>query len=241
MHTSDVHLDDDAIAGLQGQECRQRMILAFARVIDTVLEERASLCLIAGDLFDSSRVGGAAIDFVFSTVESDHLPVILLPGNHDCYDERSVYRKVDFSQAGSHVRVLTAEEGEMLVFPDLHATVWGRAMVDHHPSYRPLEGVPPRFGDYWHLGIAHGLLAGATSEGRSSLITLDEIASSGLDYLALGHGHVFRAVSRGPTTACYSGSPIPLDPSAQNRGSVAVVTLDSAFGVTLFPRSIDLC
>jgi DNA repair exonuclease SbcCD nuclease subunit len=136
------------------------------------------------------------------------------------------------------VFTLTAEEGETLEFPDLHATVWGRAMVDHHAGYRPLAGVPERRGTSWHLGMAHGLVTDDAHSHYSSRIRPEEIAGSGLDYLALGHVHVFREVSEKDTTACYSGSPMPLH-AGHAHGSLAVITLDPDHGVRATSHPVE--
>lgn len=233
VHTSDVHIDTDIFSDERREAVRRRAQSAFAKVVDTLQEKRADLLLVAGDLFDSSRIAQKPLDFVLSELARASCPVVLLPGNHDCYDEHSIYRKVDFGRAGSHVHVVTAVEGERLEFPELDAVVWGRAMVDHDPSNQPLAGVPPRLGDVWNIGIAHGLLTGQGAELRSSLITPQQIDESGFDYLAMGHLHVFREVSQSPTRAAYSGSPVPLAPGGGRGGCVALVDLDISSGVTL--------
>jgi DNA repair exonuclease SbcCD nuclease subunit len=233
IHTSDVHIDSDSFIGERREAARLRAQNAFAKVVDALREERADLLLIAGDLFDSSRIAQEALDFVLSELARASCPVVLLPGNHDCYDEHSVYRRVDFGGVGSHVHVLTAVEGERLELPELDAAVWGRAMVDHDPSNQPLAGVPPRLEGVWNIGIAHGLLAAQGAELRSSLITPQQIDESGFDYLAMGHLHVFREVSQRPTRAAYSGSPVPLPPGGGRGGSVALVDLDIVSGVRL--------
>lgn len=239
VHTSDVHLDTTAFSGERGRSERGHVERAFAEVVETVREERADLFLIAGDLFDSSRVSDAAIEFAMDELGRAPCPVVLLPGNHDCYDQSSIYRRVDFGAAGAHVHTVTSEDGETLEFADHHATVWGRAMVEHDHGYRPLDGAPPRNGDRWHIGMAHGMHSRDRRELRSSLITPDEIAASGFDYLALGHVHVFRDVSSEGTRACYSGSPAPLHAGADAGGSVAIVTLDPRDGVTVSERKIQ--
>ena len=238
VHTSDVHQDADApIQGERGG-ARRRAELGFERVIDRVRAEAADLLLIAGDLFDSSRVRPEVIAFALSELERVPCPVVVMPGNHDCYDGDSIYRRVDLRDAGSHVFMLTAERGETLEFPDLHATVWGRAMVDHDRHYRPLAGVPERRGQYWHLGMAHGLVTDDPRDHHSSLIRPEDIADSGLDYLALGHVHVFREVSQKGTTACYSGSPLPLH-AGRPGGTLVVVTLDPDTGVSADPHAVE--
>jgi DNA repair exonuclease SbcCD nuclease subunit len=163
---------------------------------------------------------------------------VLIPGNHDCFDERSVYRRFDFREIGPHVHTITQTGGATLHFDALHTTIWGRGLIDHAPENRPLAGVPARSGDRWHLGLAHGHFA-EDLELRSSLITPGEIAESGLDYLALGHVHVFRDVSQGRTRACYPGTPAPLHGGQPSTGSVARVTLDPDLGVAVEERRLS--
>jgi len=73
----DVHLHD----GEDGQPIRN----AFAHVIDAVLETQADLFLIAGDLFDHTRVKGDVIDFVYQQLSRVSCPTVIIAGNHDCW------------------------------------------------------------------------------------------------------------------------------------------------------------
>lgn len=241
IHTSDVHLESDTFGKSEESKVyRQRIQVAFQKVIDRVIEENADLFLIAGDLFDSNRVPESGVAFAHRELARVPCPVVLIPGNHDCYDERSIYKKVDFTAAGPHVYPLTQEEGATIEFPHLHTTVWGKGMVEHDHAYRPLAGVPLRAHDYWHIGMAHGYFVDDDAWERSSLITPEEIAQSGLDYLALGHVHVFTDLSQGMTKACYPGTPAPLHFGVDKGGSVALVILDPDTGVTLTQQGISL-
>lgn len=221
VHTSDVHLDNSS----HGDHHSADM---FRRVVDSVLSERADLFLIAGDLFDHNRVKQHAVDFVYDELARVRCPVVLIPGNHDCVAQGSIYHRVDFSAAGRHVHALTDADGHRVILDELHATVWGKGMVDHEPENQPLAGVPERHEDRWHIGLAHGYYVEDGQSERSSLITRREIAESGLDYLALGHVHVYMDVSQGDTRACYPGSP---SRDYAGSGSVALVTLDPEQGV----------
>lgn len=198
-HTSDVHLDGEA----SGAEARQ----AFVRAIHAVAASGADLFLIAGDLFDHNRVEGRVIDFALTQLQRIPCPTVVIAGNHDCWNEASVLRRTDFSQAGAHVSLLREPDGARLEFPALHASVWGRCMLDHVPEYRPLAGAPPRLRDLWHIGMAHGLYAEDPDTPRSSLITPAEIETAEFDYLALGHVHAHRQMRHGATLACYPGVP----------------------------------
>jgi len=241
IHTSDVHLESDTFGkSEEGKTYRSRIQRAFQKVVDRVLEEDADLFLIAGDLFDSNRVPESGVQFVYQELARVPCPVVMIPGNHDCYDHRSVYKKVDFTVVGPHVYTLTAEEGTIIEFPHLRATVWGKGLVEHDHKYRPLVGVPPRRGDYWHIGMAHGYFVDEDEIQRSSLIYPEEIAQSGLDYLALGHVHVFTDLTHGMTKACYPGTPAPLHLGVNNGGSVAEVILDPNEGVVVTQQKIVL-
>ena len=241
VHTSDVHLDgrvrSDAVDGFRNAAAR-----AFSRVIDVVLAEEADLFLIVGDLFDHGRVPEEDFHFVREQLGRLACPVILLPGNHDVHDETSVWHRIEFDDAGSHngghVHLLLETDGDCLEFEDIGVRVWGRAMQEHAPENVPLEGVPPRHGDMWNVGLAHGQVVEERIGWASSQITHDEIRDSGFDYLALGHIHVWGDVSQGTTKACYPGSPVAAFAS-RDGGHVAIATLCPERGVEVERCQVD--
>jgi DNA repair exonuclease SbcCD nuclease subunit len=73
------------------------------------------------------------------------------------------------------------------------------------------------------------------------LITEQEIADSGLDYLAMGHWHSFREARAGGTTYAYSGAPEPVALDQDGAGQVLLVSLDEKEGqraVTIEARPV---
>lgn len=241
IHTSDVHLESDTFGkSEEGKKYRRRIQVAFQKVVDKVIEEDADLFLIAGDLFDSNRVHESGIEFVYKELSRVPCPVVLIPGNHDCFDTRSIYKKFDFSVAGKHVHTVTAAEGEVIALPHIDATVWGKGMVEHDYTYRPIAGVAPRHRDDWHIGMAHGYFVDDEETQRSSLILPHEVEQSGLDYLALGHVHVYTDLSQGATKACYPGTPAPLHFGVNEGGSYVLAVLDPDEGVRFTQRKITL-
>jgi len=232
MHTADIHLGDHAEP--------QAVRAAFEAVVDSAIDEGVDLVIIAGDLFDSNRVKGDNVDFAIAQLARLSIPVVILPGNHDSYDETSIYRRVDFPARCPNVWLITRPEGELLTFPDLALNLWGKPVVEHHPGFRPIADLPARQGHYWHVGIAHGYhVPGSQNTDRSSPILGREIAASGWDYFALGHVHPFRDVSEGEVLACYSGSPVRTDSSQQSAGYVVIVNLDKDRGVSFERRTVS--
>ncbi len=223
LHTSDVHLESDSVgSGPKGALIRRRLRDAFSRVIAIANEREADLLLIVGDLFDSSRIADEALAFAFETIARAEMPVVMVPGNHDAHDERSIYAGLEPARFPQNLHLILEPEGRTLDFPALAARLWGRALVEHSPDYRPLAGIPAPAPDRWNIALAHGLFTDDESE-RSSRITAGEIAASAYHYIALGHVHVFNDVSQAGTRAAYCGTPAPLY-SNDGAGSVAWVS-----------------
>ncbi|MBM3344189.1 MAG: DNA repair exonuclease [Betaproteobacteria bacterium] len=221
VHTSDVHLNDEP----RGVEVRD----AFAQVVDTVIDTASDLFLIAGDLFDHNDVSRDTVEFVYQQLARVSCPTVMIVGNHDVWDERSVVKRMDFRRAGRHVTLLNEAEGKQVVIPELHTTVWGRCMLDHDLSNKPMAGAPARVANMWHIGLAHGMYTDEPDLQRSSLITPREIEASGFDYLALGHVHAHRQMRHGETLACYPGVAAAHIGTIEH-GCVALVTLTPGKG-----------
>lgn len=225
IHTGDVHLESDTLgSGPAGERLRQRVREAFSNVVSIANEREADLMLIVGDLFDSSRIERRTIEFALAEIARARMEVIMVPGNHDAHDERSIYSPLTSDAIPPNLHLILEPEGRTIEFPELHVRVWGRALIEHSPNYRPLAGLPSPAAGRWNIALAHGLFTEDNESERSSRISAAEIATSAYDYVALGHVHVFADVSQGATRAFYCGTPAPLH-SNGHRGSIAEVRL----------------
>jgi exonuclease SbcD len=242
LHTADVHLDLDGMgsdprARRYGEIIRQ----AFRTVIDLAVQEDVDLLLIAGDLFDSNRPSGAAVDFAIQELRRAGRPIVMIPGNHDCLDSRSIYRQIDLPAACPDLLFIAHPQGERHRLPELDLVLWGRGMVAHEPAYHPLGGLPPRRDGAWHIALGHGFfMEDGSPPLRSSPIYAGEIRDSAWDYIALGHCHAFIDVSQGPVAAVYAGAPsfYPGAPGAD--GHVALVHLRAGAERRVEVARIDL-
>jgi DNA repair exonuclease SbcCD nuclease subunit len=239
LHTADVHLGSDAYGSVEQQAAHhERSRRAFAQIVDCALADRVDLLLIAGDLFDHSRVPDETVAFVRAQLARLRQPVVILPGNHDALSSRSIHDRHDLADDASHVHVIRRLDGQTVDLPDLDTVVWGRAMEEHEPGFSPLAHIPRREDGRWCLAMGHGFFYEARQRpDRSSPIFADEIRDTGWDYVALGHQHVRTDVSQGDVTAYYAGAPA-LEWEGSSRASVLRIDFSTEHGVQVVPRAL---
>ena len=193
LHTSDLHVGERADG-----------VAVVAAVVDAALERGADAVLLVGDTFDHNRIRTeVAQELVDQLARLGDVPVVVLPGNHDCLIPESVWWRVEVPP---NMHVLTDAGGEHLQLEHLALALWGRPHADFG-DLRPLAGVPAPEGHRWHVALAHGhLVLHPGDEHRSYQITPEEIAACAQDYVALGHWDVPHDMSAGGVCAHYSGS-----------------------------------
>jgi DNA repair exonuclease SbcCD nuclease subunit len=253
LHTADVHLGArHADLGEQAAAQRERQCAAFRRAIDLALEERVDLVLIAGDLFDSNTQPRRSVERVAAELRrlaQAAVRTVIIPGTHDCYDRSSIYRAHDLAAlagvppVGDMLVVLTPDRPEV-VLPTLDAVIYGRVFDTKRAPQSPLHGFNASGEDRatWRIGMIHGALSiRGRTDGDEVVIDANEIATSGLDYLALGHWHSTVTARAGDVQYAYSGSPEPVAVDQDRAGNVLLVTLDLVDGarnVTVEERQV---
>jgi DNA repair exonuclease SbcCD nuclease subunit len=148
----------------------------------------------------------SAITAGFSRLADQGIPVFLVPGHEET--RLSILERLELP---GNVYLLNAEGVNVShLVPGL--TVYGFP-VGLAQDFRPLENFRRLDHPGVHLGVAHGTYVGLPGESsdRWLPITPEDIARSGLDYLALGHYHEFFSCAHGGTHAVYPGSPARLD------------------------------
>jgi hypothetical protein len=217
VQTSDVHLGArHPFMGERAGEQRERQATAFERTVELALATPADLFLIAGDLFASSvepralveRVGAALKKLVQAGV-----PIVLLPGTGDAPGRASIYHASDLvglvgEGPGAGSLTILAGDDTDVILPSLGARVTSRFPVSDLPD------------DGWRIGMIH-------TETRPRD---DEIASAGVDYLAIGGPHAAATGRAANVTWGASGSPELVDVESAEGGEVLLATFDEPGG-----------
>jgi len=153
LHTADVQLDAPfAFLGDKGEAHRQQLYDTFKKIVELARNEKYDILLIAGDLFNDNRPSRTTVNLVAQALSNLTIPVCILPGNHDCYDSSSIYRKVSFPP---NVRILS-ESPTFLDFPELDLMVAGNALLSRHTQISILKGIVRRDERRWFIVMAHG-------------------------------------------------------------------------------------
>ncbi len=204
VHSSDLHVDDDRIAALNGGDGTGglRNVLAMARQLG------ADIVLLAGDTFDNHAVTASTIDRAGRLLADAELPVVILPGNHDPATPDSIYVRGGFDRI-ANLSTLGITHDRAVPFSAYELEIWGNAHRDYMDMV-PLRDPPPRAAR-WHVAIGHGHYEPPETWHNplrpSWLISDQMIAATAADYLALGHWDRAAQVGDGAVPAYYSGSP----------------------------------
>jgi DNA repair protein SbcD/Mre11 len=255
VHLGARHDDLGPVAAAQ----RERQFAAFARAIDLGLSEKVDLVLIGGDLFDSNSQPRRSVERAaaeLSKLVARHVPVVVIPGTHDCYEPGSIYRVFDLAEmagapADSNLVTVLTDSRRQANFGQLGVSVLSNVFPAKRAAESPLIAIRadvevaradgPRAGN-WLIGMIHGSIAQpGRFEHDEVIVTDEEIADSGLDYLALGHVHSVREGRAGDVAYAYPGAPEAVALDQDGAGQVLLVNLEERDGkreVRIEPRAV---
>lgn len=207
LHSADFHLDapfaalpPERAAARRGE---QRALLD--KLADTARERGADLVLLAGDLWDSAQTYYETAQALAAALRRMEIPVFIAPGNHDYYDSRSLYATMSWPE---NVYIFTSEEMTAVPIPSLNCVVHGSAFTGTMRQNPPLQGFSVPDDGMLHLMVLHGDIGGRV-KSRGANIGTEEIARTGLTYLALGHIHAPSGLQKaGGTYWAYPGCPL---------------------------------
>lgn len=202
IHAADFHLDS-AFAALPPEKAAERRREQRAlpgRLAEAVRTWGAELALLSGDLFDAKPYP-ETVEAVKAALAEMAVPVFLSPGNHDPYEPGSPYAG-DWPE---NVHIFHSARMEGVPLPELGVTVHGAAFLSPTQEESLLRGFTAPEDGMAHMGVLHGELGEASVYDP---ISREDIAASGLAYLALGHVHKRAEPLRfGKTTAAWPGCP----------------------------------
>ena len=178
-------------------ECR---IIAFETMVKTANEEDCDLFVITGDLFENTYgISKRDIKTLLDILCCFKGTVVVLPGNHDYYDDdvKLWQNFKEIMQTKDNLLLLTecrpytvyASDGKVALYPALCTSLHSL------PGQNNLEWIKKvnlLSDSEFHIGIAHGAVEGETidKEGQYFLMSRGELEGIPMDAWLIGHTHV---------------------------------------------------
>lgn len=224
LHAADLHLDSP-FEGLPEEKAALRR--AEQRGLLMKLPELCEaggvqLVLLAGDLFDSAGSYAETWETLSQSIERIGVPVFIAPGNHDWYGP--VYGR---SRLPENAHVFAPGRMDCVSLPELGARVWGEGFADRY-SAGLLRGFhAEKLDGVTDIMCIHGETD--SPQSRYNPVLEDEIAASGMDYIALGHVHSYSGARRAGNTV-YAWPGCPEGRGFDETGEKGVIVADVAPG-----------
>lgn len=187
LHFADLHLDSPfSLRSVREAERRRTELRSdLSSIMMYIRAQKVDICLIAGDLFDGESVTPETRVLLERELSScPSCRFFISPGNHDPLTEGSPYKVMNLPE---NVHVFSPQKSAVRL-DDLGVDVYGFAFDGKNDRNNPLKGYPALDETRINLLCCHGDLDGG-AESPYGAFTRADIASSGFDYVALGHIH----------------------------------------------------
>lgn len=200
IHCSDLHLDSKMESNLDKEKAKQRkneILLSFQNMIDFANENDVKVIIIAGDLFDKSKISVKARNLVKDTITvNSNIDFIYLKGNHD--EENFIT-----GEPPENLKLFNGYAWTSYKYGNIVISGIEFGKKDNYEIYKSLMLNQNDF----NIVVLHGQEANyVDKKDKTEIINLKELKNKNIDYLALGHIHKYKMESldnRG--IYCYSG------------------------------------
>ena len=205
LHAADLHLDSPfeglpaGKAAVRRQEQRQ-LLAALAELAN---REQVELVLLSGDLLDSDNTYFETGEELARSLANISAPIFISPGNHDFYSPRSPYARLKLPE---NVHIFSENAVTHVDLPEIGVRVFGAGFTDTR-SAALLENFKANKTDgIYNILCIHGEVG--VRESIYNPISEAQLASSGMDYAALGHIHKASGLKKaGNTWYSWPGCP----------------------------------
>ena len=205
LHAADLHLDSpfEGLPDAKASQRRAEQRRLLERIAAAANSQDVKLVLLSGDLLDTGSAYMETAESLIAALSSIGAPVFIAPGNHDWYSDRSPYARLQWPD---NVHIFKYPHIECVPLPELGVRVWGAGFADAR-CQSMLDGFEAEKEEgTLDIMCIHG--DAVMKDSPYNPITEDEIARSGMDYIALGHIHKASGLKRaGDTYYAWPGCP----------------------------------
>lgn len=197
LHTADLHLDSPLTTRLDSKKVKERkseLLLSFRNLAELANKEHAEGFIIAGDLFDSEKIGKRTLRNVIDIISAyPQITFFYLSGNH----EKDALQK-SLLPLPENLKLFN---DDWTYFKLGSINVIGRCST----SKEMFSGINLNENET-NLLVMHGELRDRSDLG--GVIGKKDAENLSIDYMALGHYHSYSEIKISDRcTAVYAGTP----------------------------------
>ena len=237
IHTADNHIGISYNSVAQAKKYLiEERLNALKRIVEKGNSENADYLVIAGDLFDDTKLNKKNTDEVIKILKGFTKKVLITPGNHDFisseqdglwdYFKRKINPEQIFVLDGYEVFADNVGDTKVHFYPAACRTL--------HSEENMIGWVAEveKPGDVIHVGIAHGNVVGLgrDEDGKYFNMTEEQLKSAGVDFWLLGHIHVpypTKEVLQENPGFFMSGTHMPDSWKSTNNGNVWIIEVSN--------------
>ena len=233
LHTADWHMDAPLreFNDIQRRELRAAMLALPGQIADLCIREGCDLCLISGDMFDGvwSPEGYEA---VYRALERMEVPVFIAPGNHDPYQEISIWTTEQWPE---NVYLFRSPELSSFRVAELDCRIFGAAFTSNQ-SEPLLQGFFAECDERYAIVCLHGDPTNPASPYNP--VTAAQLREAGVDYAALGHIHNQGRFEAGAGLCAWPGCPMGRGFDETGVKGVCIAELDESVNLRFVPLDV---
>ena len=184
IHTSDLHLDSkiDGIPTEKSRIRREEVVASFEKMVEFANQNDVRAIIIAGDMFDTSRVTIKTKERVLGTIKKyRNIDFLYVAGNHDEINFLSLTDELPCNF------FVFNDEWSTVDYDNIVVAGVNLNSVNQNAIYDTLTLDANKI----NIVVMHGQVAGYNSNQNAEIISIPKLKNKNIDYLALGHIHSY--------------------------------------------------
>ena len=238
VHTADNHIGISYnTVGQAKTELVKERLESLKRIVDEGNKENANYLVIAGDLFDVTKLNKSRTAEVIKILKGFKEKVIVIPGNHDFYIDEvdSLWHYFKLNVDAEKIIVLHEYEVYVDAIGDQEVRFYPAACRTLHSQDNMIGWVKneEKNPNAIHIGIAHGNVdgLGRDEDGKYFNMKAESLTGAGVDFWLLGHIHVPYPTQESINTNpgyFMSGTHMPDSWKSTNIGNAWIIEIDKS-------------
>jgi len=196
MHTADHHIGIEFRNQPELREIlKKERLEALKRIVSEANTRQCDFLVLAGDLFENHNVSQVLVNQVCDILTIFTGQVLVVPGNHDYYQEADPGLWTHFRDNTEHsnIHLLVRHEPEIFQADGKDVCFYPCYCPSRHADQHVIGWVADRqkASNALHIGIAHGNVQGLgrDDEGQYFNMTPEDLRAAGVHCWLLGHIH----------------------------------------------------